>query len=164
MDKLQQKFREHYTTWAKPLYVFIYSYLGSKEESQDLVQEIFVKYWEKLKTTAIENPKSYLFRSARNLLINKKEHKLVVEKYRGQLTLSNDIEDPHFQIEVNEFKDRLMDAIKSLPEGQRVVFMMNRIEGLKYKEIAERLDLSQKAVEKRMGIALKALRKIYNKI
>lgn len=164
MDQNKKTFKEHYSTWAKPLYVFVYGYLGSKEESQDLVQEIFVKYWDKMESTKIENPKSYLFRSARNLLINKNEHRQVVEKYRGQLTLSHDRQDPHFNIEVEEFKERLMAAINDLPEGQRVVFMMNRLEGLKYKEIASRLELSQKAVEKRMGLALKELRKIHNKI
>ena len=65
---------------------------------------------------------------------------------------------PPWSKKEEEFKTKLQNAIAALTEGQREVFLMNRIDGKKYKEIAEILNLSQKAVEKRMSGALKALR------
>ena len=65
---------------------------------------------------------------------------------------------PEYLLEEEEFKTKLQSAISGLTEGQREVFLMNRIDGKKYREIAEILNLSQKAVEKRMSGALKALR------
>ena len=65
----------------------------------------------------------------------------------------------------SEFKLRLEQAISELPETQREVFLMNRIDKLTYAEIAERLGVSVKAIEKRMGKALKHMRlkiKLFN--
>ena len=66
--------------------------------------------------------------------------------------------EPEIQIEYQELKSKYEKALASLPEKQRTVFLMSRVENLKYKEIAERLDLSQKAVEKRMSQALAFLK------
>ncbi|MEM7654956.1 MAG: sigma-70 family RNA polymerase sigma factor, partial [Bacteroidota bacterium] len=77
-------------------------------------------------------------------------------------TTSN--ETPQFAMEEAEFRHKLETAIASLPEKNRVVFLMNRIEKLTYKEIAERLELSVKAVEKRMHKALIQLRALHPRI
>ena len=62
-------------------------------------------------------------------------------------------------MEENEFKNKLQNAISNLTEGQRTAFLLNRIEGKKYREIAVILEISVKAVEKRMSLALASLRK-----
>ena len=67
-------------------------------------------------------------------------------------------ESPEYILEEEEFKKKLQNAISLLTESQREVFLLNRIEGKKYREIADMLDISQKAVEKRMSGALKILR------
>ena len=86
-------------------------------------------------------------------------HKKVVLKYRIQRARSVNKESPHFLLEEKEYMDKLTRAIDNLSEGQRVAFLMNRVEGKKYREIAEILEISVKAVEKRMSLALMALRK-----
>ena len=63
-----------------------------------------------------------------------------------------------------EFKERLEEAISQLPDKQRTVFLMNRIDKKTYREIAELEGVSVKAIEKRMGMALKTLRKLTKKI
>jgi RNA polymerase sigma-70 factor (ECF subfamily) len=63
-----------------------------------------------------------------------------------------------------EFKQMLEEAISNLPEKQRVVFLMSRIDKMTYQEIAKSLEVSQKTIEKRMHGALSALRKLYTKI
>ena len=67
-------------------------------------------------------------------------------------------ESPEYILEEEEFKKKLQNTISLLSDAQREVFLLNRIEGKKYREIAELLDVSQKAVEKRMSGALKILR------
>ena len=66
---------------------------------------------------------------------------------------------PEFELELKEFNDKLQNAIGALKEKNRVVFLMNRIDGLTYKQIADNLGLSQKAIEKRMKNALDELKK-----
>lgn len=64
---------------------------------------------------------------------------------------------PEFELEEREFEIRLNDAINQLTVNEREVFLLNRIEQFTYAEIADRLELSQKAIEKRMHSALKKL-------
>jgi len=68
-------------------------------------------------------------------------------------------QDPEYLLQEEEFKQRLQNAISGLSDVEREVFLLNRIDGKKYREIAEMLDISQKTVEKRMTGALKFLRK-----
>jgi len=70
----------------------------------------------------------------------------------------HDSENPEFLMETSEFQEYLDQVLESIPEHERVVFLMNRIEQLKYKEIAERLNISVKAVEKRMSKALEVIK------
>ena len=65
---------------------------------------------------------------------------------------------PQFSLEEKEFEQKLNDSLKVLPDGCREVFLMNRIDKLKYDEIAQRLDLSVKAIEKRMSKAISILK------
>jgi RNA polymerase sigma-70 factor (ECF subfamily) len=83
----------------------------------------------------------------------------VVFQYEKEVpNLDTNNQNPEYLLEEEEFKVKLQKAISSLSEAQREVFLMNRIEGKKYREIAELLDISQKAVEKRMSAALKILK------
>lgn len=155
----ERKFKSIYDEWAQPLFRFIYFKSKDKQLAQDIVQDAFVKYWDKLDTIGLGKDKSYLFTTAKNLFLNTIEHKKVVLKHQESNPLRNDTSSPHFELEVSEFKQKLESAIAKLPDKQREVFLMHRIEGYKYKEISQILELSQKAVEKRMSQALKELRK-----
>lgn len=143
---------------------FIYYKSGNLQRSEDILQDAFSKLWEECSKVPFEKAKSFLFTVANNLFLNEEKHKKVVLKFEKQNTLGNNFESPHFLLEEAEFEKRLHDAIESLPDGQKEVFLMSRIDGLKYKEIAERLELSVKAIEKRMHKALISLRKISKKV
>jgi RNA polymerase sigma-70 factor (ECF subfamily) len=109
----------------------------------------------------IEKVKGYLFAVAGNLFLDEKKHEQVVLRFQRQApTEESTDENPHFDLETRELQDRLEKAIAQLPEHQRVVFLMNRMDKMKYVEIAAHLDLSVKAVEKRMHLALVELRQI----
>ena len=95
----------------------------------------------------------------RNAFFNEIAHKKVVLNHAKLQPTKIDGESPEHVLEQKEFYEKIQTAIGNLTEGQRTAFLLNRIEGKKYAEIAELLDLSVKAVEKRMSLALKSLRK-----
>ncbi len=129
-------------------------------EAEDLAQEAFLRLWRDCAKVPFERAKGFLFTVAGNLFLDEKKHEQVVLRFQRQAPQEVEAENPHFQLETQELHDRLERAITQLPENQRIVFLMNRMDKLTYAEIAERLDLSVKAVEKRMSKALVELRQI----
>ena len=117
------------------------------ELAEDLVQEVFIKVWEKRSTIRKNTVKNFLFTIANNLLMNHFNHMKVVRSYEGQevQTGTRHAVSPQFILEEKEFEEELNRIIGELPESCRVVFLMNRMDKLKYEEIAERLELSVKA-------------------
>ena len=160
----EKTFNKVYQQWIQPLYRYAYYQTKDKQSAEDLVQEAFTKYWHKMSDIGEGKEKSYLYKSIKNIWLNKIEHQKVVMKFETATKRLSQVHSPEYLLEMKEFKTKLNLAISNLPEGQREVFLMNRIEGLKYREIAERLEISQKAVEKRMSQALLHLRKIHRKI
>jgi len=150
--------------YSEMLRNFLYYKTGDKARAEDLVQDAFTKLWENCAKVTIEKSKSYLFTIANNQFLNQVAHKKVVLKFEGLGHSDRDIQSPEYLLEEKEFKQRLENAISALPEDQRVVFLMNRIDKKKYREIAEELGLSVKAIEKRMHNALKTLKNIHKKL
>lgn len=149
-----------FETFYSQLCNFAYQFLNDNDQSEDIVQALFVKLWEKRSGLAIESSlKSYLFRSVRNQCLNLIQHekvkKLHEERIRESL-ISENAEDDYYISP--ELKVRIGSVIDSMPEKRREIFRLSREEGLKYREIAERLNLSVKTVETQMGLALKTLR------
>lgn len=138
---------------------FAYYKCGDSDAALDLVQEAFIKIWENCSKIDFSKVKTYLLTTVNNLFLNSIKHQKVVMAYAKDtpaLDITN--QSPEYLLEEEEFKQKLQNAIASLTTAQREVFLMNRIDGKKYKEIAELLDISQKAVEKRMSGALKTLK------
>lgn len=156
----EKVFESLFSSHAEALINFLYYKTGNYAGAEDLMQDAFATLWKECKKISFEKAKSFLFTVANNSFLNQVKHQKVVLKFeqKGHSQLSN--VSPQFLLEEAEFKDRLEKAIRDLPEGQRAVFLMNRIDKMKYKEIAERLGLSVKAIEKRMHKALVALRKV----
>lgn len=164
LSEKEIKFKTDYDELAQPLFRFIYFKTKDKQLAQDIVHDSFIRYWDKIESISKGKEKAYLFVTAKNLLFNNIEHKKVVDKYQASFSESHHSSTPLFELETSEFKIKLENAIAGLPDKQREVFLMHRIEGYKYKQISEILELSQKAVEKRMSQALITLREICNKI
>ena len=148
-----------FRTLAKPVRNFLI-YKGSEtEQANDIVQETFIKLWENCKKVSVGSAKSYIYTLAGNAFKNEISHLKVKLKHVQSNTHNHTtIETPEFKMEENEFRDKLNDAIASLTTAQREVFLMSKIEKKKYADIAELLNISVKAVEKRMGKALKQIR------
>ncbi len=151
-------FNDLHAIWGKPIYHFIYYKCGDAAQADDLVQEAFIKLWQNCAKVTQEKAKSFLYTVANNMFLNEVAHKKVVLKHAQLQPHKINEQSPEYILEEKQFHKKLQTAIANLTEAQRTAFLMNRIEGKKYAEIAEILDISVKAVEKRMSQALASLR------
>ena len=146
-----------FRTNSKTIFNHIFYKYGNEEKAQDAVQEAFLKLWENCAKVPPKKAKSFLYTVANNLYLNVLKAEKVRLKYADK-SLKTTNENPEFIMEEQQFKEKLDAALNSLPENQRATFLMNRIDGLKYAEIAQLEGVSIKAIEKRMHLALKSLR------
>lgn len=134
------------------------------ERANDIVQEAFIIMWNNCHKVPAGLAKSYLYKVAQNQFIKLLDKDKVRQKHLELQTDTTHIEDPAFTLEHKELSEKLKTAIEQLPDGQREVFLMNRLENKTYAEIAVILGVSVKAIEKRMHHALVKLRTICEKI
>lgn len=149
-------------------YLCLYAQKIIKNEaaSEEIVQDFFVRFWEKREQLTIESSlKNYLFRSVKNLCLNYIQHNRIKAVYE-QVMLSQAEENSSFDADFIEFDlaEKIEECIQTLPEKRREIFRLSREDGLRYREIAEKLNISVKTVETQMSLAIKSLRdnlKIY---
>lgn len=139
------------------------TYLNDSHQAEDVVQETFIKIWER-KQEIITSPdmRFYLITAVRNNCIS------ALRKLKTQnITFTENTPEPepelHFTIrqhqeEANEQARKIADALELLPPKCKEVFLMVKMQGLSYKQTAEALDISVKTVENQMGKAIKVLR------
>jgi len=133
---------------------FVYFKTGNMELSEDVMQDAFLRFWEKKEEIRMVTARALLFTIAANLAKNKQDHKRVVLQFANSYIQQPHSHSPEFELELKEFDLRLQKAIADLDERNRLVFLMNRIDGMTYNEIAGSIGLTVKAVEKRMKKAL----------
>lgn len=156
----EMAFASFFRANAKTLRNYLFYKFGNHEQANDVVQEAFIKLWENCASVPLEKAKSYIFTIANNNTLNQIAHQKVVLEYAKKASSAQIFsESPEFILEESQFKEKLQKAIGNLTEAQREAFLLNRIDGKKYAEIAEMLDISVKAVEKRISGALVSLRK-----
>jgi RNA polymerase sigma-70 factor (ECF subfamily) len=155
----EKTFNRLYESYGKPVWRFIYYKCGDPAQADDLVQDAFIKLWQNCAKVTKEKAKSFLYTVCNNAFLNEVAHKKVVLKHAKRQPDKTNYQSPEFVMEENEFHEKLKKSIENLTEAQRTAFLLNRIEGKKYAEIAEMLNISVKAVEKRMSQALAVLRK-----
>jgi RNA polymerase sigma-70 factor, ECF subfamily len=142
------------------LCLFATKIINDDVAAEEIVQDFFVKLWEKKVHLFIETSvKNYFFRSVKNLCLNFIQHnktklryaQIVISEVENQFTDDNNYPEPDLQVKIEE-------SINSLPEKRREIFRLSRQEGLKYNEIANKLNISIKTVETQMSLAMKTLR------
>ncbi len=167
IDKIKEKpqlnkeeFKLLFDTYFDSIKNYVFYRVHDIDVATDIAQDVFMRVWEKQMTLHLQNDKYLLYKMAKDIQISKYRRTAVEQKYtqRMQLTLTEAFEDGNF--DYKQLKLKYENALANLPDKQRTVFLMSRMEELKYTEIAERLDISIKAVEKRMSNALFYLRKV----
>ena len=157
-------FRELFFRYAAPLRHFVFFRSGDWAGAEDAVQESFLRLWKNCQAVPPEKAKSYLYTVANHLFLDDTRRQQVIFKFMqfAERVAPAGAPAADYDLETREIEGKLDTALAQLPEGQRVVFLMNRVEKMTYAEIAERLGLSVKAVEKRMHGALVELRNCFH--
>jgi len=149
-------FKTLYYLYFEALFRFLWRQTNNEELAKDLLQELFTRVWRSRENLDPQQPiKSYLYRIGHNLVI---DHRRQNVHQIDSLEAHPEIEPAYAAEEQFDLHDKIEAAIKNLPEPVRLVFTMNRFDGIKYAEIAQRLNISVKTVEARMSKALAILR------
>ena len=151
-------FEELYSVMYTPIKNYVYYKTGDVDVAEDVAQDTFLKLWEKKENIREKSIRPLLYTIAGNLCKNRFDHQRVVLEFSKNYRIEETPDSPEFELELKEFINKLENAIGALKEKNRVVFLMNRIDGLTYNEIASSLGLSVKAIEKRMKNALDDLK------
>jgi RNA polymerase sigma-70 factor, Bacteroides expansion family 1 len=150
-----------FTVYYSDLVMFACIFTKNLDISEEIVQNIFVKFWEDRELLTINTSlKSFLLRAVRNRSIDWLRHLKIRDKYSADiLETSSDFEnDVENYVFASELEHQIEKALTKLPEEISNVFRMNRYDGLKYHEIAEKLNVSVRTIEVRIGKALHLLR------
>ncbi len=150
-----------FRTFYGELCNYAYQYFRDKDTAEEIVQNLFYKLWEKKEMLVIRSSiRSYLYKSVYNnamMLIREKN----VRKTTNTLPENSEMfpgHRPDEQLETKELDRVVESTLAAMPKKVRKIFEMSRYEGLKYKEIADKLLISIKTVEANMGKALKLFR------
>lgn len=158
LQSFEVLFRQYY----QMLCSYAIRFVDDGDTAEEIVQDLFYRLWEKRAELQINTSvKSYLFSAVHNRCLKFIEHRNVELKYRNYyLKHESEIDsEPHDAHSVHELQGIIDNTLNSLPERCGRIFRLNRFEGLKYHEIAQKLSISVKTVEANMGKALKLLRK-----
>ena len=134
---------------------------GDQDLSGDIAQNVFMKVWTKKIEIASGNIKSLLFKMATDEFISHIRRKKVEKDYTKSIDLRL-IRESDNNDDLLEKKVLFQKALNQLPEKQKTALLMNKMQGLTHKEIAEILNLSQKAIEKRIRLAMETLKQNLN--
>lgn len=150
-----------FQTYYADLVLFCGSFVKDKDFCEDVVQSIFLKLWHDRRTIQIETSiKSYLLKAVRNSCLDEYRHIEIVRKYETEHKSSVlDNYDTDNYILYSDLYTHLIRALDKIPPLYKEAFVLNRFEGLKYREIAEKLDVSERTVEVRVSKTLDLLRK-----
>ena len=161
VNKDEAAFEQVFKTHYKNLYAYAFTMLKDEDEAEEIVQQVFFKLWDRSEHLSFSGPvAAYLYRAVHNESLNFIKHQKVKESHRLHVAYSmkNKSEQPQGRMIRKELEEKFREALNELPEQCRTVFQLSRFEDMKYREIADKLDISVKTVENHMGKALKLLR------
>jgi RNA polymerase sigma-70 factor (ECF subfamily) len=158
IGQFESLFRSSYVSLVR----YAKTLIKDHDTAEEIVQDLFFKLWQDKEKLKIESSlNGYLFRSVHNRCLHYIEHNRVVERHAEEMAYqpADTQESPSDILNYKELQEKIATILERLPERCGKIFTMNRFEGLKYTEIAEKLSVSIKTVEANMGRALKEFRK-----
>lgn len=165
----QKSFSQIYSLYFVKLTRFSQAYVISEEDAENIVQDIFLYIWEHPELfQTVQNMDAFLFTLVKNRCLNFLKHSFYVNEKKKTLQVAEEEElkmnmysleqFDESRLSITDMENRIDSVIDKLPERCREIFILSRMEGLKYMEIAERLGISVNTVENQMSIALRKLR------
>jgi len=155
-------FKIVFENYFERLVNYAYTYTKNLDASKDIVQEVFMKVWDKRRSIRPETFHSYLYRATHNKTLNYlRNNKKVIPLEMLQDKLQ-EIENDEAVYQRDNDSKQLRKAIESLPRKCKEVFLKTKIEGLTYSQTAQELNLSVKTVERQVGIGFKKIRKFFD--
>lgn len=152
----ESAFEEFYKVLYPEIYGFIFRNTFDQIQSEEISQETFIRFWESRDQVSTDrHPKAYLFKIAKNLLINS------INRKKKIYSLDEDFIENMLgagEISENMLEHDLKKAILKLPEKCRLIFLLNRFHNFRYAEIAEILDISLQTVKNQMSKSIKLIR------
>jgi RNA polymerase sigma-70 factor (ECF subfamily) len=150
-----------FKVYYSDLVMFATNFTKDLDISEEIVQNVFVRFWEDREIITINTSlKSFLLRTVQNRSIDWLRHLKIRDKYsadvlENSLLYENDVENYVF---TSELEHQIEKALSQFPEEISNAFRLNRYDGLKYHEIAEKMNVSVRTIEVRIGKALHMLR------
>jgi len=158
VGQFESLFRSSYISLVR----YAKSITNDQDNAEEIVQDLFFRLWKDKEKIKIESSlNGYLFRAVHNSCLHWIGHNRVIEKHAREMSYKrgNVVENPSEILQYKELQSKIAVIIEKLPERCGKIFCMNRFDGLKYREIAEKLSVSVKTVEADMGRALREFRK-----
>jgi RNA polymerase sigma-70 factor (ECF subfamily) len=156
----QGAYKELFALFYKSLQQFAISFVRSPESAEEIVSDVFIKVWKKRAVLhRIQNLKLYLFVSTKNGALNylRTQKKVFLQPEQYFIQLQSIYFDPEKLMLTAEMMNRVQKAINDLPPRCQLIFKLVKEDGLKYREVADLLQVSLKTVENQMSIAIRKI-------
>ena len=154
----REEFNYLFNTYFEDVRRYVFYKSGDEDAATDIAQDTFLRLWEKQMNIRMETAKNLLLKIANDLFITRYHKQKLAFNFFNTYVPNEKSLSPEDQLNYKDLINRYEKALRKMPEKQRMVFLLNRIDELKYKDIADQLGLSVKAVEKRMSLALEYLK------
>lgn len=154
-------YEQLYHSLFPSLFSVAFNILQNKETSEEIVSDVFLKIWNSRESLVqLDAMLLYIFRITKNMALTE-YYKQKKKKVVGISTVNEEVflrfDDPEQKVISGELQAKLNAAIKGLPPQCQLIFQLVKEDGLRYKEVAEILNLSVNTVRNQLGIAIKKL-------
>ena len=162
INGLESAYEELFMTYYAQLVVFAQKILSDEDLSREMVQDVFVMFYEKREVLNIHTSlKSHLYQTVRNRCLNEIKRNQIRREHHSGIFIDKKNQEAYLddKMQETELEARIFSVVEALPRQCKRIFEMSRYEGIPNQEIAEKLQLSKRTVETQISKALKIMRK-----
>jgi RNA polymerase sigma-70 factor (family 1) len=156
-------YRSLFVTFYKPLHQFAFSFVKSKELAEEIVSDVFLRIWmNRGEMESIGNLKVYLYVSIKNTALKyllKQHRQVAISIDELDVELESFTRSPEELMLTAEMMNKIQETVNSLPPRCKIIFKLIKEDGLRYKEVAEILNISVKTIDNQLAIALRKISK-----